>query len=75
MRSAPASVAHEPMYRLNTEPMKTRIPGRMPIAHITRACASAIRRQSARPMPNAVGRPVVPEVPCTRVISPGGTHK
>ena len=43
-----------------------RSPGRMPIPHITRACDSAIRPQSPRPMPNAVGRPVVPEVPCTR---------
>ena len=51
--------------------MKTVSDGRMPIPHMIRACALAIARQSSRPMPNAVGRPVVPLVPCTRTTSVG----
>ena len=31
--------------------------------HRIRACAFAIASQSSRLMPNAVGRPVVPDVP------------
>jgi hypothetical protein len=37
-------------------------PGRMPMAHMIRACALAMARQSFRPTPKAVGRPVVPLV-------------
>jgi hypothetical protein len=51
------------MYRLKMAAMNTVSPGRMPIPHMMRAWALAIACQSPRPMPNAVGRPVVPEVP------------
>ena len=54
--------------------MKTVSDGRMPIAHMIRAWALAIARQSPSPMPNAVGRPVVPLVPCTRTTSSGSMH-
>ncbi len=47
----------------------------MPIDHITRACALAIDRQSAGPMPKAVGRPVVPEVPWIRATSLSGMQR
>ena len=74
-RSAPSRVPHEPMYRLKTEAMKTTSPGRMPMAHMTRAWLLAIACQSPRPMANMVGRPVVPEVPWMWWTSDWGMHR
>ena len=62
------------MYRLKNDPMKTVSAGRMPIAHMTRACSLAMTRQSARETPNAVGRPVVPDVPWMRWTSDSSTQ-
>ena len=64
-RSAPISAPHEPMYRLKIAATKTMSPGRIPIPHMILACALAIASQSPRPIANAVGRPVVPDVPWT----------
>jgi hypothetical protein len=64
-RSAPASEPHDPMYRLKMAAMNTVSPGRMPMPYMMRAWLLAMVSQSARPMPKAVGRPVVPDVPCT----------
>ena len=55
--------------------MNTVSPGRMPMPHMIRACALAIASQSLREMPNAVGRPVVPDVPWMWWISDSGTHR
>ena len=74
-RSLPASAPHEPMYRLKNEQISTRSPGRMPMPHRTRAWASPIRVQSSAPMPNTVGRPVVPLVPWMRATASAGTQR
>ncbi len=55
--------------------MQIRSPGRIPIAHMMRAWALAIVRQSLRPTEKAVGRPVVPLVPCTWKTSLSGMHR
>ena len=73
-RSAPDSAPQLPRYRLNTAAMQIMSPGRRPMPHMMRACALAIVRQSLRPRPKAVGRPVVPLVPCTWKISESGTQ-
>ena len=54
---------------------KTMSPGRMPMPYMIRACALAMLRQSSRPTAKAVGRPVVPEVPCTWKISDSGMQR
>ncbi len=43
--------------------------------HMIRACALAIDAQSSRPMANAVGRPVVPDVPWMWNTSRSGMHR
>ena len=55
--------------------MQIKSPGLSPIAHMMRAWALAIARQSLRPMAKAVGCPVVPLVPWTWKTSASGTHR
>ena len=43
--------------------------------HRIRAWASPIRAQSSAPMPNTVGRPVVPLVPWMRATASAGMQR
>src|SRR6184192_958706 len=74
-RSTPRSAPQDPRYRLKNEQMRTRSSGRSPAAQRMRPCTSPIRSQSSDPMPNTVGRPVVPLVPWMRATPPGSMQR